>query len=94
MFEHHYTQIPSEVKYKNRQKAIRLPALRENRRGGRSVFLALFDPSVRPWVDASELGFVAPMSRLREMCGTMRASCLFGTHAWNKVRVRINGGNI
>lgn len=26
MFEHHYTQIPSEVKYKNRQKAIRLPA--------------------------------------------------------------------
>lgn len=28
------------------------------------------------------------------MCGTMRASCLFGTHAWNKVRVRINGGNI
>lgn len=55
---------------------------------------ALFDPSVRPWVDASELGFVAPMSRLREMCGTMRASCLFGTHAWNKVRVRINGGNI
>lgn len=26
MFEHHYTQIPSEVKYKNQQKAIRLPA--------------------------------------------------------------------
>lgn len=74
--------------------AVVTQAVRENRRGGRSVFLALFDPSVRPWVDASELGFVAPMSRLREMCGTMRASCLFGTHAWNKVRVRINGGNI
>ena len=73
--------------------AVVTQAVRENRRGGRSVFLALFDPSVRPWVDASELGFVAPMSRLREMCGTMRASCLFGTHAWNKVRVRINGGN-
>jgi len=72
--------------------AVVTQAVRENRRGGRSVFLALFDPSVRPWVDASELGFVAPMSRLREMCGTMRASCLFGTHAWNKVRVRINGG--
>ena len=69
-------------------------AVQENRRGGRSVFLALFDPSVRPWVDASALGFVAPMSRLREMCGTMRASCLFGTHAWNKVRDRINKGNI
>lgn len=74
--------------------AVVTQAVRENRRGGRSVFLALFDPSVRPWVDASALGFVAPMSRLREMCGTMRASCLFGTHAWNKVRVRINGGNI
>lgn len=27
--------------------------------GRTRVFLALFDPSVRPWVDASELGFVA-----------------------------------
>ena len=74
--------------------AVVTQAVQENRRGGRSVFLALFDPSVRPWVDASALGFVAPMSRLREMCGTMRASCLFGTHAWNKVRDRINKGNI
>ena len=74
--------------------AVVTQAVRENRRGGRSVFLALFDPSVRPWVDASELGFVAPMSRLREMCGTMRASCLFGTHAWDKVRERINNVNL
>lgn len=46
--------------------AVVTQAVQENRRGGRSVFLALFDPSVRPWVDASALGFVAPMSRLRE----------------------------
>ena len=90
--------FPTSLLYKSfRNKRVKVngkKAVPEYRRGGRSVFLALFDPSVRPWVDASELGFVAPMSRLREMCGTMRASCLFGTHAWNKVRVRINGGNI
>lgn len=62
----------------------------ENRRGGRSAFLGLFDPSVRPWVEPDALGFAVPMSRFREMCGTMRASCLFGTHAWSKVRGRIN----
>lgn len=74
--------------------AVVTQAVQENRRGGRSVFLGLFDPSVRPWVGESVLSFVAPMSRLREMCGTMRASCLFGTHAWNKVRDRINKKNI
>ena len=62
----------------------------ENRNGGRRCFLGLFDPSVRPWVGADELCFVIPMSRFGEMCGTMRASCLFGTHAWDKVRNRIN----
>lgn len=65
-------------------------AVQENRNGGRRCFLGLFDPSVRPWVGADELGFVIPMSRFVEMCGTMRASCLFGTHAWGKVRERIN----
>lgn len=65
-------------------------AVRENRRGGRSVFLGLFDPSVRPWVDADVLSLTIPMGRFRELCGTMRASCLFGTHAWSKVRDRIN----
>ena len=69
-------------------------AVQENRRGGRSTFLALFDPSVRPWVASGELGFVVPMGRFREMCGTMRASCLFGTHAWSKVRDRINKDDI
>lgn len=65
-------------------------AVRENRNGGKRCFLGLFDPSVRPWVEADELSFVVPMTRFREMCGTMPASCLFGTHAWKKVRDRIN----
>lgn len=68
-------------------------AVRENRTGGQRCFLGLFDPSVRPWVGADELSFVVPMSRFRRMCGTMHASCLFGTHAWNKVRDRINKHN-
>ncbi|WP_295959572.1 DUF169 domain-containing protein [uncultured Alistipes sp.] len=65
-------------------------AVQENRNGGRRCFLGLFDPSVRPWVEAGVLSFVVPMSRMWEMCGTMHASCLFGTHAWKKVRDRIN----
>lgn len=65
-------------------------AVQENRNGGRRCFLGLFDPSVRPWVEAGVLSFVVPMSRFREMCGTMHASCLFDTHAWKKVRDRIN----
>ena len=69
-------------------------AVRENRNGGRRCFLGLFDPSVRPWVGADELCFVIPMSRFAGICGTMRASCLFGTHAWDKVRERINKMNL
>lgn len=69
-------------------------AVRENRNGGHRCFLGLFDPSVRPWVGADELCFVIPMSRFAGMCGTMRASCLFGTHAWDKVRERINNVNL
>lgn len=65
-------------------------AVQENRNGGRRCFLGLFDPSVRPWVEDDVLSFVIPMSRFEEMCGTMRASCLFDTHAWGKVRDRIN----
>lgn len=61
----------------------------ENRRGGRRTFLGGFDPSVRPHLDANELMFTVPMSRFREMCATMRQSCLFGTHAWQKVRERM-----
>lgn len=65
--------------------------VRENRIGGQRCFLGLFDPSVRPWVGANELGFVIPMSRFVTMSRTMRQSCLFDTHAWTKVRERING---
>ena len=63
-------------------------AVRENRNGGHRCFLGLFHPSVRPWVGADELCFVIPMSRFAGMCGTMRASCLFGTHAWDCGRRR------
>lgn len=65
-------------------------AVAENRRGGQRVFLGLFDPSVRPWVGEDVLGLTIPMSSFRQLCGTMRASCLFGTHAWSKIRARIN----
>lgn len=65
-------------------------AVRENRVGGRRTFLGLFDPSVRPWVGACELGFVIPRLRFVEMEATMRESCVFGTHAWSKVRERMD----
>ena len=48
--------------------AVVTQAVRENRRGGRSVFLALFDPSVRPWVDASELGFAFARDVRHDAC--------------------------
>jgi hypothetical protein len=65
-------------------------AVRENREGGCHSFLGLFDPSVRPWVGANELSLTVPMSRWRVMLATMRDSSLF-THAWGKVKERING---
>ena len=61
----------------------------ENRRGGRRTFLGGFDPSFRPYLGANELIFSVPMSRFREIYLTMRHSCLFDTHAWPKVRERI-----
>lgn len=64
--------------------------VQENRRGGRRTFIGLFDPSVRPYVEADILSYTIPMSRFREMCATMRRSCLYDTHAWKKVRERIN----
>lgn len=65
-------------------------AATENRRGGRRTFLGGFDPSVRPWFGTNELSFTIPMSRFAEMYETMPVSCLFDTHAWDKVRERIN----
>ena len=65
-------------------------AINENRAGGKRTFLGFFDPSVRPYVDAGLLSFTVPMSRFREMYETMPQSCLFNTHAWEKVKERIN----
>lgn len=62
----------------------------ENRKEGKRCFLGFFDPSVRPYFEADILSFTIPMSRFREMYHTMRESCLFDTHAWGKIKERIN----
>lgn len=64
----------------------------ENRKGGKRIFLGLFDPSVRPHVEANVLSLSIPMSRMQEMFMTFEESSLVDTHAWNKVRARINEG--
>ena len=56
---------------------------------GRRTFIGLFDPSVRPYVETNELGFVIPADRFAEMSQTIGQCCLFGTQAWSKVRQRI-----
>lgn len=61
----------------------------ENRKGGRSTFIGFFDPSVRPYFEPDVLSYAIPMSRFKEMYQTMRGSCLFDTHAWAKIRERI-----
>lgn len=63
----------------------------ENSKNGKRTFLGLFDPSVRPYVDADVLSFAIPMSRFKEMYYTMQDSCLFGVHAWERVRDRMEG---
>ena len=65
-------------------------AVNENRKNGRRTFIGLLDPSARPYFEEDILSFMIPMSRFKEMCDTMRQSCLFDTHAWGKVRSRIN----
>ncbi len=62
----------------------------ENRKNGKRIFLGLFDPSVRPYVEANVLSLAIPMSRMQEMYQTFEESSLVDTHAWNKVRTRIN----
>jgi hypothetical protein len=62
----------------------------ENRKKGKRIFLGLFDPSVRPYVEANVLSLSIPMSRMQEMYQTFEASSLVDTHAWNKVRERIH----
>lgn len=65
-------------------------ATTENRKGGRSCFLGMFDPSARPLVPKNELTFAVPMSRFREMLKTMADSALY-EHTFSVVKRRING---
>lgn len=65
-------------------------AVLENRRGGNRTFLGLLDPSARRYFEPDILSYVIPISRFRTMLRTMRQSCLFDTHAWNKIKERIN----
>lgn len=62
---------------------------RENRNNGQRTFLGMFDPSVRPHIESNLLSFTIPMSRFRKMYHTFNESCLKGTHAWHKVKERI-----
>ena len=64
--------------------------VQENRKNGNRTFLGLFDPSVRPHVGANELSFVIPRCRFSAMYETLRKCCLFDTHAWAKVKERID----
>ena len=61
----------------------------ENARQGHRCFLGLFDPSVRPWVGKNELSFTIPFSRFTQMMETMSDTFFFGSHAWEKVKVRL-----
>lgn len=63
--------------------------VRENRKGGRRTFIGCMDVSVRQHLDPNELSFAIPMSRFREMLGTMRSTSLLAAPAWEKVRARI-----
>lgn len=64
----------------------------ENRQGGHRTFLGFFDPSVRPYVESNLLSLTIPMSRFKTMYQTMRNSSLYDTHAWAKIKTRINEG--
>jgi uncharacterized protein YceK len=61
----------------------------ENARQGHRCFIGLMDPSVRPWVGKNELGFTIPFSRFMRMMETMKDCFLFDSHAWNKVKARM-----
>ena len=64
----------------------------ENRQGGHRTFLGFFDPSVRPYVESNLLSLTIRMSRFKTMYQTMRNSSLYETHAWAKIKTRINEG--
>jgi len=66
----------------------------ENQKNGNRVFLGLFDPSVRPQVEPNILSFAVPMSRFKKMYYTFNESCLNNSHAWNKVKERIENNGL
>lgn len=61
----------------------------ENDRQGYRCFIGLFDPSVRPYIGTNELSFTIPFSRFTRMTGTMKECFLFDSHAWKKVKARL-----
>ena len=61
----------------------------ENARQGHRCFIGLLDPSVRPWVGKDELSFTIPFSRFTQMMETMKDSFLFDSHAWQKMKARL-----
>ncbi|MBO7419033.1 MAG: DUF169 domain-containing protein [Bacteroidaceae bacterium] len=61
----------------------------ENRKGGYRCFLGLLDPSVRPFVGKNELSFTIPYSRFIQMTETMKDCFLFDSHAWEKIKTRL-----
>jgi len=61
----------------------------ENQKQGHRCFLGMFDPSARPQVDSNVLTLGIPLSRFEKMLVTMEESCIQGTHAWKKVKQRI-----
>ena len=63
-------------------------SLKEKKKGDR-CFIGLFDPSVRPWVGKNELSFTIPYSRFVQMTETMKECFLFDSHAWAKVKARL-----
>ena len=65
-------------------------AVVENARQGHRCFIGLLDPSVRPWVGRDELSFTIPFSRFVVMMRSMRDCFLFGSHAWAKVKERLD----
>ena len=61
----------------------------ENARLGHRCFIGLLDPSVRTWVGKNELSFTIPFSRFSQMMETMKETFLFGSHAWEKIKQRM-----
>ena len=62
----------------------------ENERKGNRCFIGLLDPSVRPWVGKNELSFTIPYSRFVTMMESMKDCFLFDSHAWVKIKARMD----